>query len=599
MKSIHDTVRDAEKNYLTGTVAIGKYVDWSMYETVETTDAYLNSKHISGSKDSLDREKPFFNIVTAAVNVWYRATDIDRKDIRILPERSTDVALAFLATCLLQNWMRQERFGVFLNDWGRALSRYGSAVVKFVEKDGRLIPSVVPWNRFIADPVDFDAIPRIEKFYKTPEQLRLMDEYDQNQVDALIEARASRKNLDGQTKDNFDDFVELYEVHGRLPSYLLQDDPKHVDEKDVTYVQQMHVVSFIADEDGDIKDFTLYKGRERRDPYMLTHLIKEDGRTLSIGAVEYLFDAQWMANHTMKQWKDQLDLASKLIFQTADANFMGRNVLSNIQTGDILIRKPEAPLEPVMNSGHDIQSMQIFLQEWNQASQAVTSTPDALRGNTMPSGTPYSLTALLANQGGSLFELMTENKGFHLEDMMTQFVIPHLKKKMDTTEEVVAILDDYGISELDALYVPKEATRQYNKQFKRDLIEGKVPNQYDPQAFEGAVKQELATQGNRRFLKPSEIGDKTWKDALDGFEMRVIVEVTNEQKDKQAVLTTLSTVLQTVASNPLVLQDPNARLVFNKILTETATVSPLQLSHAAAAPVPAMTSPPTTEPASY
>lgn len=599
MKSIHDIVRDAERNYTTGTVNIGKYVDWSMYETIETIDAYLNSKHISGLKDSLGREKPFFNIVTAATNVWYRATDLDRKDVKILPDTSRDVGLAMIATCLLQNWMREERFGVFLNDWGRGLARYGSAVVKFVQKDGRLMPSVVPWNRFIADPIDFDAIPRIEKFYKTPEQLREMAEYDKNQIDALIEAVKSRKNLDGQNKDNVNEFAEIYEVHGRLPANLLKDGEQPID-RDVSYIQQMHVVSFVADEDGEIQDFTLYKGRERRDPYMLTHLIKEDGRTLSIGAVEYLLDAQWMANHTIKQWKDQLDLASKLIFQTADGSFVGRNALNNIQTGDILVRKADMPIEPVLNNGHDTQNMQLFLQEWNQAAQSVTSTPDALRGTTMPSGTPYSLTALLANQGGSLFELMTESKGLALEDMLRVFVVPFLKEKMDTKDEIAAILDDNNVTELDAMYVPAEAARRHNRKAVEGVIDAlesddlsQLPPEYDQNALEGEVKKELAPLGNRRFLKPDEIDDKTWKEALEGLEMRVIVEVTNENKDKQATLTTLSTVLQTIASNPLVLQDPNARMVFNKILTETSSVSPLQLSSVASAPLnPALTSPP-------
>lgn len=604
LKTVHDTVRDAEQNYLTGSTTIGKYVEWSMYDTVETIDAYLNSKHISGPTDSLGREKPFFNIVTAAVNVWYRATDLDRKDVKILPDSSSDVALAFVATCLLQNWMREERFGVFLNDWGRALARYGSAVVKFVEKDGRLIPSVIPWNRFIADPVDFDAIPRIEKFYKTAEQLRAMPEFDQDEVGRLIDAMSSRKTLDGQKKDNVNDFIELYEVHGRLPASLLKDEP---DADDDSFVQQMHVVSFVVNDEGEREDFTLYKGREAKDPYMLTHLIREDGRTLSIGAVEYLFDAQWMANHTMKQWKDQLDLASKLVFQTADENFTSRNVLRNVQVGDILIHKKEMPLSAVPNAGHDIQSAQLFLQEWNAAAQSVTSTPDALRGQTLPSGTPYSLGALLAQQGGSLFEMMVENKGLHLEDMMREYVIPFLKKKMDTSDEIAAILDEYSIAELDAMFVPAEATRRYNREAVSKVITAletdnleELPLPYDPASGEAEVRKEFASLGNRRFLKPSDVDDKTWKDALDGLEMRVIVEVTNENRDKQALLTTLSAVLQTIAANPAVLQDPNARLVFNKILTETSTVSPLQLSAAASspaptpAPVPAMTSPPAT-----
>jgi len=310
LESIHEIVRAAESNYLQGNTKLGKYVSWSMHDTIERIDAYLNSKHTSGEEDSLGRPKPFFNIVSAAVNIWYRATDIDRKDIKFVPTKDSSVVLAFVANVLLQNWMDKNRFGQFLNLWGRSLARYGSTVVKFVEKDGTLVPTVIPWNRIIADPVQYDAVPRIEKFYATPAQLRKNELYDQDQVDALITAIHSRKTLDGAQKDNMSDFIELYEVHGELDTRLLEEDPDlSIQDKDIKYRQQMHVISFVAGEKKDEHDdFCLYKGKEKKDPYMITHLIEEDGRTLSIGAVEYLFDAQWMQNHTAKNMKDTLDI---------------------------------------------------------------------------------------------------------------------------------------------------------------------------------------------------------------------------------------------------------------------------------------------------
>ena len=167
-QSIHEIVRDAEDNYVHGIVKIGEYVEFDMHDVIEKTTAYLNSKHISGATDSLGREKPFFNIVSAARNIWYRATDIDRKNITMLSSKANQTAMAFMANVLLQNWMKKARFGVFLNDWGRTLADHGSAVVKFVEQGGDLKASVVPWNRLIVDPVDFDSIPTIEKIYMTP-----------------------------------------------------------------------------------------------------------------------------------------------------------------------------------------------------------------------------------------------------------------------------------------------------------------------------------------------------------------------------------------------------------------------------------------------
>lgn len=607
METIHEIVRRAEQNYLLGTTKLGKYVSWSMHDTIETVDAYLNSQHTSGETDSLGREKPFFNIVTAATNIWWRATDIDRKDIRFIPQNASSVVLAFIANVLLQKWMDENDFGQFLNNWGRALARYGSAIPKFVVKNGKLTPSVVAWNRFIADPTSFDAIPHIEKFYMTLPQLRKMPEYDQNVIDNLVAAIANRRTLDRQTKDTQPTFIEVYEVHGLMDTRLMDDTPDvSLDLQDIRYSQQMHVVSYLQSGEGkgDYMDFTLYKGKESHDPYVITHLIEEDGRTLAIGAVEYLLDAQWMANHSVKNMKDTLDIASKLIFQTADANFASRNVLSAIETGDILIHQTGMPLERIGNDKPDIGAMQNYLAMWEAAAKDITGTPDAMRGQLGHSAAAYRLGALQVQQATSLFEVMTENKGLAIERMLREFVIPHLKKQLKNKDEVVAILDDAGIKQIDSYYIPRQAIKNFNDRTFNQIIDnaskiangetaGDAPQPFNPQQEQANVQQQLGPLGNKRFFKPDDLGKKTWDDLLSDFEWDAIkVEVTNENGDTQAILQTLSTALQAIATNPAVLQDPNARLVFNKMLTESGIVSPLELSTAQSTPPPPPQMPP-------
>lgn len=580
IKSICEIVREAETNYQSGVTHIGDYVDFSLKETVEKINAYSYSKHISGDKDSLDRDKPFFNIVSAAQNIWYRATDIDRKHIKFIPKTMSSVPLAFVANILLQNWMDKNRFGQFLNSWGRGLARYGSSVLKFIEKKGELIAMVSPWNRIICDAVDFDATPRIEKFYKTPAQLRKMG-YDNDKVEQLIEALQTRKNLSKRNKDVKNDFIELYEVHGELDGRLLEDDPKDTDNKKAKYVQQMHVVSFVL-QDKEYKDFTLYKGKEEKDPYIITHLIEEDGRVLSIGAVEYLFEAQWMTNHTVKNMKDTLDLASKLIFQTSDPTYQGRNVLSAIETGDINIHKINEPLTQVNTSKGDIVALQNYGAMWRALGQDITATPDAMRGITPVSGTPLGTTELLTAQSNSLFEIMTENKGLHLEDILLKFIIPHLKKKLRNKDEILAILDDNGIEEIDAMYIPKEAVKRYNQKNKEAILSGQPAQTFNPQMEQQAIKQELVAMGNKRSFVTTELN---WDEVFSDFQWdNIRVEVTNENSDKSAVMQVLNDLFKTIATNPAILQDKNAQMIFNKILTELAVVSPLQFSNQTLAP---------------
>ncbi len=607
--TIFSILRRQEQQFIYGTTTMGKYVQWSMHDTIETIDAYLNSKHKSGSKDSIGREKPFFNIVSAVANIWFRSTDIDRKNIKFFSSDSSSVLLAFVASVLLHNWMRKERFGVFLNEWGRALAKYGSAVSKWVEKDGKLHVHVVAWNRLIVDSVDFDASPKIEKFYLTPDQLiraatpgdEKYQGYNLDQAKALIQAQTSRRTLDKQRQDTMqgpEGFIELYEIHGAMPDSFLDDNNETPDGDEPTkYTQQMHVVSYVEEKTDEYIDFSLYKAEEKSDPYRIDHLIREDGRTLAIGAVEYLFDAQWMANHTMKNWKDQLDIASRLIFQTADQNFVNRNVLSAIESGDILIHQKEMPLELVPNAGHDVTNLEAFWAQWKSVTEDITSTPPALRGQLGGGRQAAALQSMLAQQAGSLFELMTENKGLAIEDMMREHVIPHIKKQLNHGDEIQAILDDAAVSQIDSMYLPSAAAKRFNKRTidnvlnKKHSLANPAP-QFNPQAEQQDIKTQLASLGNTRFFKPDEVGSQTWKKLLEYFDWdNIIVDVTGEDIDSKEVMQTLSMVLQTVAGNPAILQEPNAKMLFSKILTATGIVSPLEVSAASSQPAPAAAAP--------
>lgn len=567
-------VRTLQDNFINGTTVLGKYVNWSLHENIEKIDAYANSKHISGETDSLGREKPFFNITTAAVNIWYKATDIDRKDIKLKAEKASDTLSTFLLNVHLQEYMKKENVGTYLNNWGRTLCKYGSAVTKFVQKDGDLHINVVPWNRLIVDAVDFYNNPVIEKLYFTPGQLRNNSSYDQEAVNGLMTAIATRKTQDGQNKDNLSDYIEVYEVHGVLPlSYLTG---KEKDDNE--YVQQMHVVTFVGDGKGRYDDFTLVKGREKKNPYVISHLIEEDGRVMSIGAIEHLFEAQWMVNHSIKAIKDQLDLSSKLIFQTSDGSFVGQNVLEAIETGDIMIHSPNQPLTQLANNSHDITSLQNYSQQWKTLAQEITSTPDAISGGTMPSGTAYRQVAVLNQEVHNFFDMMIENKALALEGMLREFIIPHLKTKLNNSKEIAANLSDQDIQFIDAKFIKSEVNKFINEEAKKKLLSGQVVEPMDEQAITSEIQTALQEQGKQRFFKPSELSDKKWAEVFEGIEYSVNVEISNEASNKSERLATLTEMFQTIARAPQILETPNGRLFFNKILEESSVVSPLQFA---------------------
>jgi hypothetical protein len=253
-----------------------------------------------------------------------------------------------------------------------------------------------------------------------------------------------------------------------------------------------------------------------------------------------------------------------------------------IENGDILIHQLNQPLTEINNTSHDITALQAFGAQWKSLGNEITGVSESMMGQTAPSGTTWRQVEALLQESHSLFEIMTENKGLDVERMMTKYIIPHLKKKMDTSEEISAILESHQITQLDSLYIPNEAIRRVNNKIKEAVLSGKIyPPEMQVQEIETEkqnIQRGLNSFGNQRFIKPSDVPDKTWKEVLKDLEWEVEVDITGEQTDRQAVMTTLTTVFQSIAGMQGRPMTSDEKLVFNRILEQTGAISPIELA---------------------
>lgn len=584
-KSVGEEVRQLESAYISGNTQISEYVSHSLHDTVEQIYAYTYATHISGKFDALGREKPFFDIGTAAVNIWYRATDIDRKHIRLRATKSKDWIDTFLMNVLLQEWMRTAKFGQYLNKWGRTLARFGSAITKIIEHDGQLSIEVVPWNRIICDAVSFGPNAKIELLELTEDALRERVNthgYDATQVDALCaEAKKARETTDRRRKDNKSDYIKLYEFHAVRPLSLITDNP--ADSK--VYVQQMQIVSFVNTKgkgrNAEFMDFTIYRGREAFDPYRIDHLIEEDNRTLAIGAIEHLFEAQWMENHSQKQIKDMLDLAAITLFQTTDPSFAGSNVLTDLMAGDVFVTAANTNISAVATEGRAVTQWSNYATQWKELGNEIVGISGGMLGETPKSGTAWRQTEALLQENYSLFEVMTENKALALEDMLRERVIPFFKKQLDTTKEVAARLEANDIEKIDARYIKNISFKRVNATIlaKMDEDPTYVPTPEEQQMMlqkeQGELQESLAGQGNERFFKPSDLTDETWKKQFENVEVEVEVDITGENFNSQEAMATLNTALKMVLT-PGFDQNKRAQNIVGRILELTNAMSPVE-----------------------
>lgn len=570
---LHNLIKKQVDNYTLLPVKINSYWDFNMYETTEKIEAYMAGKFTGDIYDAQGNKKFFDNITIAPRNKWKSATDIDRKNIRVKAKHGNDFYRPKIFTGLFRDWMDKVQFNKYLNQWGEVLATYSTAVTKVVEKNGELHVTVIPFNRLVVDPINFHANPKIEKLEFTPAQLRLNPSYNQDAVEKLIESHSSAysQTLKGEDKDYNDTYIQLWEVHGEFPvSYLkLAENLEPTEKEKKTYAQQMHVISITQDKAGENEYHTLYSGRESKDPYRIAHLVECFGRTLGLGPVELLFDAQEVVNTMNYKADRQLDLASKQFFQTDDASFEGTNVLTDLENGVVLRHQTNMPLTQVNNTSHDVNYLNVRADRAKMSAKEISNTPDVVMGNTLPSGTAWRQAEMLNQEAHDPFEYMLENKGNALEDLIREDVIPFLLKKLKKMDkETIGSFTPVELAIIDEAWVESVAAEQAAKLF----LEGKLITQQMLDDVKAPIKAALARGGTERFLKSD-----SWQEYWDGFEYEVEVEITGEASDKNAALTTINSVLMMLAKNPQMMSDPTTRLLVSRALEESGTISPVEL----------------------
>jgi hypothetical protein len=589
MDSIYAFVKEQRDNYRTRTVEITPGYEFSQYQTLRTIELYHGSKFTSGNKDSLGREKPFYNITKFRVNVAVRATDLDTKDVKIESERPGKEAYvqSFLLSLKNRNWMKTSNFAGFLNAMGQTRAKYGHVLVKKVEREGELELHVMRWRDMITDQLDITSGVKIERHYYTPAALKTEAPKNWKNLDEAIEAAkksqkaevanpAQKQNLTPGAN------IEVYEVHGVLPTcYLAGTSEKYPDDygSDDEYERQMHVVVLDESDKEETQGVTLYAGIEDADPYKDLAYESVDGRGLGVGVVEDLFEAQVWTNYSVKQKKDMLDLASKMIFQTTDQNLDAKNVLTDLENGAILTTGPNSSIAQVNNVPANLPAFSELISEWNEQAQNVTSTYPAILGQSPGSGTAYRMIAALSNEASALFAYRRQQAEIFIGQIYRDWILPFLVSELKNTKELVANLEG---EELDMISTAL-ASAKSSKFAKDKILSGKVADAQgnitlpqDVQQVFAQTKQDAVNGGPRRgFTLPD--------DVMKDWEGSVSVITGSEQENTDQVLGALFNVFQTIAKFPQALQDPTMQRLFSQIL-EKSGVSPLIMGNGGGAP---------------
>jgi hypothetical protein len=574
---ISEFVRQRIEGYPQERVELAEGLYFNEYETKRRIHFYANSAYETGPVDELGREKPFYNVSKWRLQVAVRSTDIDTKNVQIIADHEDGYVPSMLLNRRVFNWMKEEDFGLKLNQMGYARAKWGGVLVKKSTKrekgKKKLCLDVCDWRNTVTDPIDVMGGAIIEIHDMTPGQLARKSSAWDGVDEALALASTARKSALGGKAEGSTDKVRVYEVTGEFPREYFGED---ADGYAVYH-------AFIAgvDEGGEIVLFS-EELDELEDKYRYLPWEKVEGRGLGVGVIEDGFESQAWTNDAVQKERNMLDLASKIFYKTDDSS-IDDNSLTDLQTGQIIKLEDGKTFSQVNTVPVAFPQIQDVIAKWDRQYERVSNTFSAVTGESMPARTPFRAIATMNQEGSSFFRYRVEEFGIFVAEIIEDWVIPHCIDTMEdslTAEfsgDELALVDDAIASEAATQAIIDRALAPV------DQFEPMAPE--EPQAAKDAALRALGAKPPKRTVNIP-------KGFFDGYEYKVTVDVTGEAIDKATTLESLNNILLTVAQNPAVLTDPVLKKLFGKAVELAGVgVSPEQFQAAAASQVTGPTAP--------
>ncbi len=543
----------------------GGVLNFSQRQTIRTIEFYSNSRYLLTQRDELGREKPFYNIVNAICDVEDAAKDFDTKDIQVTADDEHYVE-SFLMTKDIYQWMKRVRLGMCINKSKQIHTRYGGVLAKKVEKEVNGEKTVYvefpEWKNVVNDQIDILSGIIIEKHYMTRSELfEKKDAWNEDKIkEALI-----------QSKQNGKEFrrFNIYEMRGMFPRSFY----KQVESNgaiaadwvnDVDYSYQYYVFAEVSTKNC----IPLYWEDDTERVYKYLARKPKAGRGLGVGAVEENEQPQIWINDTVQKQQRAFEHSSRVVVQSASKKLKSRNVLTEVDDGQILEHEDGKPITsvPLLPPGGMVQFDQM-INQWYVLANRNSSTTDAQRGEKPAAGTAFRTRALELQQSQSVFKDLQEELAMFWEDIFNEWIVPYHAKKLSAEHILSHDFTPDELKEIDKSF----ATWTANQKYIDRVLNGGETSQEEYNQWIQATQEGLQSTKSTRFLKVP-------KGYYKNMESRITINITGESKDKQQALDSLAGIMEKYAANPALAQDAVMTKLFMEIVElSNCGISPVSL----------------------
>lgn len=516
--SLFKRIENEIKFYYTSTVELSEGVQFSQYKTIKRIYKY-KSRDLTGTKINDDLSYNYwFDIIKPRLDSAVKNIRFDTKHILAFSKNpSKDFPAVFLTNAMLRSWLMDNGEDTKLKETVEEFCGNGNVIFKKV-KGG--YETVDPLNTIVTNQTakTIDDTNLVERHEMTASDLKRMDAWDSDKVDKVIKElghtnfKASENSTDIESSSKY---YEIYEYTGEVSELefnQLEDDSATGDEHN--YFLAKVIVAGLT-EGGSGEKIVLFKeklgDKKMSDYYKDAHYGEYQGRFWRVGVYEMLFDYQVFANELLNDLSHGLNWTSKVIFVTSDTSVM-QNIRTDLDNGDILpagedMRQLDVRL-------HNMDQIKAAWDTVNQEADKITSSFEVVRGESMPSGTPFRSTVLLDQNSAKLFVHLRQKLTLPFRAVFREWVMPELVKHLRGEDVFNFIGEEQIMDQLREIIV--------NNWYMQNLVRIGYHTNEQAEAIKAQKLDEL-----RQAEPVVKNMDEIWKGVLP----RMFITITGENSD--------------------------------------------------------------------
>ena len=547
MSEVINNARTFKENFLQTPVFVSKGYSFNQKKLIEFIEKYYNSQFLTGDKDD-DGFRFFYNIVKFPVRLAAKMVDLDTKDIRFVAEEGQSHVPVWCMNKELRAWMKDMHFGSVLNQISEETPQYGNYVLKVVGDEIKPVRLLNLINDPFVESLDESSVV-IEEHYMTPDEIMKTKWDNKEEVLALFKK---------QPNESYVKVDEIY-AYGKASDFGGKGDK---------FVRGRLIVAGFDDFDVDentgkvSNDKLLILNKAiKKPPYFEFFWEKFQGRWLRMGVIEDLFEEQFRTNDAINLQAQGLHWTSKHLFQTRDMTSK-TNLMHGVENGALI--RVNSEITPIATEERNLAAFNAEIQNWDKNRREKTFTLETVSGETLPSATPFRLGFILQNAAGGYFDFKRENIALGIKRLLDEHIAPTFKKSKRSKHLFNFYGEDNEFASLEELYVEYELQNKLKKHIKAGgfISQEKVDTQ------RRNALEKIRSRSNREVEVP--------ENYYENLRYRTDIVITSESIAVDAKIQTLTTILQTISTNPGILDDERTKSILSRIM-DYAGVSPEDL----------------------